>query len=118
MESNLVNNREDLVRMLEEVDSPVLGAVVDTTHMAKNGESLDEYLETLGDRVRRIHLNETDQLPWGEGKAPLQVYLNHLNQAGYQGPITVEICSKPHYLKPYAAMKNSYDYLKDALARQ
>lgn len=118
VESNLVNNREDLVRMLEEVDSPVLGAVVDTTHMAKNGESLDEYLETLGDRVRRIHLNETDQLPWGEGKAPLQVYLNHLNQAGYQGPITVEICSKPHYLKPYAAMKNSYDYLKDALARQ
>ena len=81
-------------------------------------KAVHEYLETLGDRVRRIHLNETDQLPWGEGKAPLQVYLNHLNQAGYQGPITVEICSKPHYLKPYAAMKNSYDYLKDALARQ
>ena len=39
VESNLVNNREDLVQMLEEVDSPVLGAVVDTTHMPKTGRA-------------------------------------------------------------------------------
>jgi len=45
VESNLVGNKESLARMVAEMDSPALGAVVDTTHMEKNGETLDEYCE-------------------------------------------------------------------------
>lgn len=118
VESNLVGDKESLARMVAEVDSPALGAVVDTTHMEKNGETLDEYFEVLGDKIKRVHLNESNQLPWGAGNAPIQVYLNQLNQAGYQGPISIEICSKPHYLQPYTSMKNTFDFISDALQRQ
>lgn len=118
VESNLVGDRNSLFRMISEVDSPVLGAVVDTTHMEKNGESLDAYFALLGDKIKRVHLNESDQLPWGLGHSPIQVYLNQLNRFGYQGPISVEICSRVHYLKPYSALKSTYDYLEDALGRQ
>lgn len=118
VETNLVTDKSTLFQMISQVDSPYLGAVVDTTHMVKNGETLDDYFDLLGDKIRRVHLNETDQLPWGEGHAPLQVYLNQLNRHHYQGPISIEICSKPHYLHPYAAMKNTYDFVADALRRQ
>ncbi len=118
VESNIVGDRLTLARMIEEVGSPALGAVVDTTHMEKNGETLDQYFEALGGKIRRIHLNESDQLPWGMGHAPLGVYLNQLNEYGYEGPFSLEICSKVHYLKPYAALKNAYDYMQDAFERQ
>ena len=118
VESNLVGNKETLFRMVNEVNSPALGAVVDTTHMEKNGESLDEYFELLGTKIKRIHLNESDQLPWGEGHAPIQVYLNQIRRAGYNGEFSIEICSRTHYLKPYITLKNTYEYLEDALRRQ
>ena len=118
VESNLVGNKETLFRMVSEVNSPALGAVVDTTHMEKNGESLDEYFELLGTKIKRIHLNESDQLPWGEGHAPIQVYLNQIRRAGYKGEFSIEICSRTHYLKPYITLKNTYEYLEDALRRQ
>ena len=118
LESNLVGNRAQLKRMVEEVNSPALGAVVDTTHMEKNGESLDEYFDSLGEKIKRVHLNESNQLPWGEGNNPLNVYLRQLNRHKYTGPITIEICSKVHYLNPHNAMKKTFDYVIDALARQ
>ncbi len=118
VESNLVGNKDTLKKMVEEVNSPALGAVVDTTHMEKNGESLDDYFALLGDKIRRIHLNESDQLPWGEGHSQIQVYFNQIRRAGYKGEFSLEICSKVHYLKPRIALKNTYDYLEDALARQ
>lgn len=118
VESNLVGNKDTLAKMVSEVNSPALGAVVDTTHMEKNGETLDDYFAVLGDKIKRVHLNETNQLPWGAGNAPIQVYLNQLNKAGYQGPISIEICSKPHYLQPYTSMKNTFDFVADALQRQ
>lgn len=118
VESNLVGNKIQLRKMVEEVNSPVLNAVVDTTHMEKNYETLDDYFQYMGDKIKRIHLNESNQLPWGEGNSSLNVYLNQLNHYNYQGPITIEICSKIHYLNPHCAMKKTYDYVMDALQRQ
>jgi len=118
VESNLVCNKIDLRKMLEEVDSPILNAVVDTTHMEKNLESLDEYFDYLGKKIGFIHLNESDQLPWGEGNSPINVYLKQLNKYKYQGSITIEICSKMHYLNPDYAMKKTYNFIQDAISRQ
>lgn len=118
VESNLINNGEQLRRMVEEVNSPILGAVVDTTHMEKNGETLDDYFASMGGMIKRVHLNESNQLPWGDGDSPIDTYLEHLNRHNFAGPFTVEICSRPHYLKPHETMKQTYEYLTAALARQ
>ncbi len=118
VESNLINNRDQLQRMLKEINHPSLGAVVDTTHMEKNGETLDQYFTAMGSLIKRVHLNESNQLPWGDGNSPIDTYLEHLNKHNYTGPFTVEICSRPHYLKPHETMLQSYEYLQAALARQ
>jgi len=118
VESNLVGDSCTLKKMIDEVNSPALGAVVDTTHMTVNGETLRSYFDLMNGRIFRVHLNETNQLPWGEGHAPIQVYLQQLRSYEYSGPMTVEICSKPHYLKPHTSMQNTYDYLLDAFNRQ
>lgn len=110
-ESNLVGNCETLTRMLRDVNNAALGAVVDTTHIEKNNETLDDYFHALGTSVKRVHLNESDQLPWGLGTGDLSAHLKALNDFRYNGPVTVEICSKPHYLRPHDAMKQTYEYL-------
>lgn len=118
VESNLIGDRNSLDRMLREVNSPALGAVVDTTHMEKTGESLDDYFEVLGDRIWRVHLNETDQLPWGLGHGALPVYLSQLNKWNYSGPFSLEMTCMDYYINPHAALKTSFDYLSEALSRQ
>lgn len=118
VETNLVLNAKDLARMVGEVDHPALGAVVDTTHIEKNAETLCDYFDLLGERIRRVHLNESDQLPWGLGHGDLRGHVLALEKAGYNGPCTVEICSRIHYLEPHAAMEQTYRHMQSVLADQ
>ncbi|UUZ81192.1 sugar phosphate isomerase/epimerase [Paenibacillus sp. P26] len=116
IESNLINSRFELRRMLDEVNSPHLKAVLDTCHMAVAGESVDDYFAELGERIVHIHFNESEQLPLGEGGLPLKEYLRQLESQGYKGLLTLEICSRKHYIDPEASLKMSLDTVKKPLA--
>lgn len=118
IESNLVNDIPALERMLKEVGSAWLKAVVDTCHMEKNHETLDEYFTRLGSDIRHIHLNETNQLPWGEGKNSIDTYLSQLNRHDYTGKVTLEVCSRSHYVYADWAMQKNVGYVLEALKRQ
>lgn len=107
IETNLVTGLGSLKRMLDDVGSAHLKAVIDTCHMEAAGEDLDGYFKALGDRIAHIHFNETGQLPWGSGSAPMQLYMDQLRQWGYDGFLTLEICSRPHFMNPDAAVRQS-----------
>lgn len=107
IESNLALTRFDLRKMLREVDSPHLKAVVDTCHMAVSGETLDEYFTDLGSDLVHVHFNESDQLPLGEGNLPLSSYMSELRQRNYDGYLSLEICSRKHYIDPDASLSIS-----------
>jgi protein FrlC len=115
IESNLIGNRMELKKMLDDVNSPHLKAVVDTCHMAVSGESIDDYFQLLGDRISHIHFNESEQLPLGEGTLPLQSYMDQLGSHDYSGYIALEICSRKHYIDPEAALKQSLDTMNRLL---
>ncbi|GAA3441372.1 sugar phosphate isomerase/epimerase family protein [Planomonospora venezuelensis] len=94
VESNLVNDSRTLAAMLDEVGAPNLGAVLDTVGMAAAGESIDDYFDTLGDRIRHVHLIDgrpTGHLAWGDGELPLGDYLAALDRRGYRGAMTFEL---------------------------
>ncbi|WP_214413193.1 sugar phosphate isomerase/epimerase family protein [Sphaerisporangium fuscum] len=94
VESNLVNDSRTLARMIDEVGAPNLGAVLDTVGMAVAGESVDDYFDNLGDRVRHVHLidgSPAGHLAWGDGELPLADYLAALDRRGYQGQLTFEL---------------------------
>lgn len=107
IESNLIRDRFALKKMLDQVDSPFLKGVVDTCHMAVGGEELVDYFHELGERVALIHFNESDQLPLGEGALPLDRYMQHLDTQDYKGYLTLEICSRKHFIYPEASLKQS-----------
>ncbi|MBB2914659.1 protein FrlC [Streptosporangium becharense] len=119
LESNLVNDSRTLARMLDEIGAPNLGAVLDTVGMAVAGESVDDYFDALGDRVRHVHLIDgrpAGHLAWGDGELPLADYLAALDRRGYQGCMTFELFGDGSYaLDPRPVVERCLAAVRDAL---
>lgn len=93
-ESNLVNNYETTVRMMDEIHSEYFQLCVDTVPMRLGGNTLEEFFEKFHDRICHIHLTDgrpTGHIPFGLGEHPGQQYLLTLCKYNYQGYITLEI---------------------------
>ena len=116
IESNLVNDRYDAQNILRDVGSDALKIVVATTHMCVSGESLEEYFDLLGDGIGHIHLNESDQVPWGQGTLDLGHFLRVLSRYDYDKLCTLEICSLPHYVDADRALQENVTYVQNKLA--
>ncbi|MGI5282324.1 sugar phosphate isomerase/epimerase family protein [Nonomuraea polychroma] len=119
VESNLVNDSRALARMIDEVGAPNLGAVLDTVAMAAAGETVDDYFDALGDRVRHVHLIDgrpTGHLAWGDGELPLREYLGALERRGYRGHMTFELFGDGGYaFAPRAAVERCLAAVRAAL---
>ncbi|WP_043627349.1 sugar phosphate isomerase/epimerase family protein [Nonomuraea candida] len=115
-ESNLVNDSRALARMISEIGAPNLGAVLDTVAMAVAGESVDDYFDALGDRVRHVHLIDgrpAGHLAWGDGELPLADYLEALERRGYGGLMTFELFGDGTYaMAPRPAVRRCLDAVR------
>ncbi|GAA4906630.1 protein FrlC [Nonomuraea thailandensis] len=113
VESNLVNDSRALAAMIGEIGAPNLGAVLDTVAMAVAGESVDDYFDALGDRVRHVHLVDgrpAGHLAWGDGELPLDGYLEALDRRGYRGLMTFELFGDGTYaMDPRPAVERCLD---------
>ncbi|MGP4095288.1 sugar phosphate isomerase/epimerase family protein [Nonomuraea sp. KM90] len=119
VESNLVNDSRALARMIGEIGAPNLGAVLDTVAMAVAGESVDDYFDALGDRVRHVHLIDgrpAGHLAWGDGELPLAGYLAALDRRGYRAQLTFELFGDGTYaFGPRAAVERCLAAVRAAL---
>lgn len=88
---NLIETTQDQLRLLDEVDSPAAGAIMDTAHAAHRGESPAIYVEELADHLVHLHLADTDRLPPGEGDLSFRAMFDRLDDIGYDGHYTAEI---------------------------
>jgi sugar phosphate isomerase/epimerase len=118
-ESNVVGDVEAAVRMLREVNSPGLGALIDLGHAA-----LERYM-TVADAVHKVgpwlihvHADDNDglvhrHLPIGEGTIHWPSTLQALADVGYDGWLTVEMELLPD---PIAASITSKQVLENVLS--
>jgi protein FrlC len=100
VESNLVNDSAALARMIDDVGAANLGAALDTVAMATAGETVDDYFDTFGERIRHVHLIDgrpNGHLAWGDGELPLGRYLEALARRGYRGHLTFELFGDGSY---------------------
>ncbi len=88
---NLIETPNDQLRLIEEVDSPNVGAMFDTAHAAHRGDSPSSYVDVLADHLVHLHLADTDRLPPGQGEMAFQPMFDKLEAAGYDGHYTAEI---------------------------
>lgn len=118
VESNLVVGAAALGRMLDELDSPNLGAVLDTVAMATSGETVADVADAVGDRLRHVHLVDgapAGHLAWGDGELPLAAILGDLDATGYTGPLTIELFGDGGYaLDPLPAVRRSLEAVASA----
>ena len=106
-ESNLVVTLSDARRMLDEVASPYLTPMVDTTTMGVAGETLEDWFSTFGDgAIQEMHFIDGDpygHLVWGDGKHDMDAFVSALNAHGFDGYLGQEITDGRYYADPAAA---------------
>ncbi|MFC7394072.1 sugar phosphate isomerase/epimerase family protein [Scopulibacillus cellulosilyticus] len=114
-ESNLISTCSDMVRMIQEVDSPSLQCCIDVVAMAVVNEKLEDFFDQLPGRIQHIHLADgtpSGHYVLGDGNLPLTEYMKTLQKNQYEGYITLEINDSIYLTDPHPALKRSTDYLK------
>lgn len=109
-ESNLVTDLKSLTEMMVNFDSPNMVCCVDTVPMAFAKESLSEYFDALGSKIKHIHLNDgrpTGHMAWGDGTQDLTAHLNSLTENNYEGFVTFETCDDSYIFEPHKAFEKN-----------
>lgn len=90
-ETNFINNTDDTIKLIEDVGSEGLYAVLDTFHMNIEEKSFEEPIKKLGKKLKYVHLSESNRLALGMGHINFASVLRALKEIGYDGPMCVEI---------------------------
>ncbi len=122
-----VNSPDRLLWLYRQAARPELGLTFDRSHFELEGYSLAQSLPPLAPHTRFVHLKDTQGTPAGyDSFLPGEVYpdypqyLRMLAEAGYRGPLVVEvsgrISGKPGY-DPIAVAQKCYAAMSDALEK-
>ena len=91
-ESPVLGQAEELLELLRQVESPALGACLDTNVMASWGDTIPRWFELLGEKTRLVRLcdgNHHGWRAWGEGCLPMDRFAEQLRSVGYAGALSL-----------------------------
>jgi sugar phosphate isomerase/epimerase len=115
-------------QVLDHVPGPGAGALWDTLHSFRVGETLAATLDKIGDRLLHVHIKDGARPPdggpgWrltllGQGDVPVREILAALHARGYDGWLAVEWEKKwhPELDEPEIALPQHADALREYLA--
>jgi D-psicose/D-tagatose/L-ribulose 3-epimerase len=89
-ETFFLNTTDDGVRLMEEVNHPAVGLLLDTFHMHIEEKSTPEAIRRAGRHLFHFHASENDRGIVGSGQVPWPPVLQALHAIDYRGWITVE----------------------------
>jgi sugar phosphate isomerase/epimerase len=113
-----------VAQVLKAVDSPAVGALWDSHHPYRVGESVLEVVATLRQRIVHVHIkdarrSEAERSGWeltlmGEGEVPVKEQIELLEKNGYTGYISVEWEKMwhPEIPDPEIALPQHMEWLK------
>ncbi|NLY00475.1 MAG: sugar phosphate isomerase/epimerase [Rhodopirellula sp.] len=102
---------DDVVKLLEAIDSPQLKIVFDTYHLGQD-RSILERIDRVAPHIAIVQLGDAKQPPHGEqnrcrlgeGVIPLQEIVARLTEAGYDGYYDVELLGEEIENLDYAGL--------------
>lgn len=89
-ETSLLNLAVQTTEIIDRVDHPACGLLLDTFHMNIEERSLGEAIRTAGPRLRHLHACENDRGTPGTGHVPWQEVADACRAVGYDGPVVIE----------------------------
>jgi sugar phosphate isomerase/epimerase len=107
--------------LLRLVESPSFAALWDVHHPYRVGESSQDVVVALGDRIHLVHVKDALRdgddwrlVPLGEGEVPVRESLAVLDVAGFRGWLTVEWEKRwhPDLAEPEVALPRELETLK------
>ncbi len=117
----LIENCRELASLLDDMDTPFLGANLDLGHSHVMGEDPEAVLNALKGRVFHIHMEDIAKgkhyhLIPGDGDLDFNRLFTLLRQFRYDGFVTVELYTYPHC--PVEAARKSLDHLRPHIDRR
>lgn len=111
----VVSNTDALLRLIDQVDSLILGAVLDCGHLHAQKEILPLSVEKLGSRIFYVHAADNDgrdneHLAPGRGTVDWEALISGLRRHGFDGYIGIDVGGVPdldtQYREGYAFMRS------------
>ena len=116
-ETSLVNTAEQVMEIVDRVDHPGCGVLLDTFHMNIEEKSLGGAIRRCGDKLVHLHTCENDRGAPGTGNVPWDDVSQALDDIGYDGPLVIEsFTSDVVSIARAAAVWRSFEPSQDALA--
>lgn len=117
----LIERCEELLALIEEMNSPYLGANLDLGHSHVLGERPETVINKLSPKIFHIHIEDIKarkhyHLIPGTGDMDFAKLFRILEDHNYEGFVTVELYTYPH--RPEAAAKQALSYLQTILAEE
>jgi sugar phosphate isomerase/epimerase len=108
-ETNLFNNVEDGIRIIDEFGSNYFKLLLDTFHMNIEEKSIEHSIMMAADYLGYIHFADSNRLAPGWGHTDFKNIIISLMQMKYRGAIGIEILPKPD---DYSAARQAINYVK------
>jgi D-psicose/D-tagatose/L-ribulose 3-epimerase len=89
-ETSLINLAEQAIEIVDRVDHPACGILLDTFHMNIEERSFGEAIRAAGSRLRHLHACENDRGTPGKGHVAWQEVAEACRAIGYKGPVVIE----------------------------
>ncbi len=99
-ETYLLNTVAEAQALIERIDEPNLGLLLDTYHMNIEERGIAATIVRHGARLRHLHLNESDRGTLGGGNIDWPSVFGALKQIGYSGMASIEVFGSPSPQSP------------------
>jgi D-psicose/D-tagatose/L-ribulose 3-epimerase len=117
-ETSFINLATQAVEIVDRVDHPACGIMLDTFHMNIEERSLGDALRAAGPRLCHVHTCENDRGAPGSGHVPWGDVAGALRDIGYDGPLVIEsFTNKVKSIARAAAIWRALADSQDALAQ-
>jgi D-psicose/D-tagatose/L-ribulose 3-epimerase len=116
-ETSFINIHQQVIEVVDRVNSPGCQVMLDTFHMNIEEKSLGQAIRATGSRLVHFHACENDRGAPGSGNVTWGEVAQALRDINYQGPVVIEsFTSKVKTIARAAAIWRSFEPSQDALA--
>ncbi|MFI5131746.1 MAG: sugar phosphate isomerase/epimerase family protein [Chitinophagales bacterium] len=89
-ESDLINNTNDVLRMINDINHPAANVMLDSFHMSIEERDVERAIVSAGDKLIHLQVSENYRGAPGSGQTPWGAYRKGLEKIGYKGIVTIE----------------------------
>ena len=102
---------DEVAEIIEQIGSSYLAAYADTQVLSIRGESLTDWFDRLGEKVRLVRFtdgNYNGYRIWGKGVLPAEKLAEEIYRTGFNGLISFQIPGERYCENPKDAQKQNH----------